>query len=72
MARPDKALLHGAIDMHAHTHPALFPRPIDDADLAKIALEHGMRGFVLKDHDSSTLVIPAASLWILLSKSAFA
>jgi hypothetical protein len=54
MKRPDTALLRGAIDMHAHTHPALFRRPIDDTDLAKIALEHGMRGFVLKDHDSST------------------
>jgi Family of unknown function (DUF6282) len=52
--RPDLELLRGAIDMHAHTHPALFRRPIDDADLAKIALEHGMRGFVLKDHDSCT------------------
>jgi hypothetical protein len=54
MTSPDFELLHGAIDMHAHTHPALFPRPIDDADLALRALDYGMRGFVLKDHDSST------------------
>jgi len=54
MSRPDLHLPHGAIDMHAHTHPALFPRPIDDTDLAKQALDYGMRGFVLKDHDSST------------------
>jgi hypothetical protein len=40
--------------MHAHTAPALFPRPIKDTDLAKIALDYGMRGFVLKDHDSMT------------------
>lgn len=40
--------------MHAHTAPALFPRPIHDTDLAKVALEYGMRGFVLKDHDSAT------------------
>jgi hypothetical protein len=52
--RPDLELLRGAIDMHAHTHPALFRRPIDDTDLARIALEYGMRGFVLKDHDAST------------------
>jgi hypothetical protein len=45
-------ILHGAIDMHAHTHPALFKRPIDDADLAKLAIDYGMRGFVIKDHDS--------------------
>jgi hypothetical protein len=53
-ARPDRELLKGAIDMHAHTHPALFRRPLDDAALAEIALEYGMRGFVLKDHDSQT------------------
>jgi len=52
--RPDLKLLVDAIDMHAHTHPALFRRPIDDADLAQHAIDHGMRGFVLKDHDSST------------------
>ena len=26
--------------MHAHTHPALFRRPLDDADLAKIAIDY--------------------------------
>jgi len=54
MDRPDLALLRGAIDMHAHTAPALFKRHIDDAALAESAVEYGMRGFVLKDHDSST------------------
>jgi len=52
--RRDLELLKGAIDMHAHTHPALFKRPIDDLDLAGHATDYGMRGFVLKDHDSST------------------
>jgi hypothetical protein len=52
--RRDLKLLVDAIDMHAHTHPALFNRPIDDADLASHALDFGMRGFVLKDHDSDT------------------
>jgi Family of unknown function (DUF6282) len=52
--RPDLKLLVDAIDMHAHTHPALFRRPIDDADLASHAIDFGMRGFVLKDHDSDT------------------
>jgi hypothetical protein len=41
--------------MHAHTHPALFKRPLDDTDLAEIARDYGMRGFVLKDHDSMTV-----------------
>jgi Family of unknown function (DUF6282) len=54
VTRPDLKLLEGAIDMHAHTAPALFPRPIYDTDLAKIALDYRMRGFVLKDHDSAT------------------
>lgn len=54
MDRPDIDLLRGAIDLHAHTHPALFRRPIDDIDLTRMALDAGMRGFVLKDHDSST------------------
>jgi len=54
MDRPDLELLKGAIDMHAHTAPALFKRHIDDADLAEIATQFGMRGFVLKDHDAST------------------
>lgn len=52
--REDLELLKGAIDMHAHTEPALFPRPYDDADLAEAAIRYGMRGFVLKDHDMST------------------
>ena len=52
--RDDLKLLVDAIDMHAHTHPALFRRPIDDADLASHAMDYGMRGFVLKDHDSDT------------------
>jgi hypothetical protein len=52
--RPDLELLRGAIDMHAHTAPALFERHIDDAALAEYGLRYGMRGFVLKDHDAST------------------
>jgi Family of unknown function (DUF6282) len=54
MDRPDLELMKGAIDMHAHTAPALFKRHIDDSGLADYAIEYGMRGFVLKDHDAST------------------
>jgi Family of unknown function (DUF6282) len=54
MDRPDLELLRGAIDMHAHTSPALFKRHIDDVALAETATDFAMRGFVLKDHDSST------------------
>lgn len=52
--REDLELLKGAIDMHAHTAPALFPRPYDDSEVAEAALKYEMRGFVLKDHDMST------------------
>src|SRR5439155_21646252 len=54
MYRPDLECLRGAIDMHAHTAPALFQRHIDDAALAEYAIRYRMRGFVLKDHDAST------------------
>jgi hypothetical protein len=54
MERPDLELMRGAIDMHAHTAPALYRRHIDDATLAQYAIEYGMRGIVLKDHDAST------------------
>ena len=60
--REDLELLKGAIDMHAHTAPALFPRPYDDAEVAEAAVKYGMRGFVLKDHDMSTTGRPTTSI----------
>ncbi len=50
----DRELMRGAIDFHAHTAPAIFPRLIDDAELAKVAIDYGMRAVVLKDHDQIT------------------
>ena len=44
----------GVIDVHAHSHPDVFGRNIDDVDLARIALARGMRGIVLKNHVSET------------------
>lgn len=44
----------GVIDMHAHSHPDVFGRNIDDVDLARIAQARGMRGFVIKNHVSET------------------
>jgi hypothetical protein len=41
--------------MHAHTAPSLFDRPLDDDDLAEVALRYRMGGFVLKDHDAATM-----------------
>ena len=50
----DRELMRGAIDFHAHTAPAIFPRLIDDAELARVAVDYGMRAVVLKDHDQIT------------------
>ncbi|MGH8633873.1 MAG: DUF6282 family protein [Burkholderiales bacterium] len=44
----------GVIDMHAHSHPDVFGRNMDDIDLATLAKARGMRGIVLKNHISET------------------
>src|SRR5262245_6899511 len=44
----------GVIDMHAHSHPDVFGRNMDDIDLANLAKARGMRGIVLKNHISET------------------
>src|SRR5215813_7010175 len=44
----------GVIDMHAHSHPDVFGRNLDDIDLANLAKARGMRGIVLKNHISET------------------
>ncbi|MGI9951045.1 DUF6282 family protein [Moorellaceae bacterium AZ2] len=47
--------LEGAIDLHVHTHPCLFPRLCDDYTAAQAAAQAGMRGIVLKCHHESTV-----------------
>jgi len=42
--------LEGAYDLQVHVAPDVIERRIDDLDLAKEFLAHGMRGFVLKSH----------------------
>ena len=42
--------LQGAYDMQVHVAPDVIERRIDDLDLAKEFLSHGLRGFVLKSH----------------------
>ena len=44
----------GVIDMHAHSHPDVFGRNMDDIDLATLAKARGMRGIVIKNHISET------------------
>lgn len=49
--------LSGVVDIHAHADPddsSRRPRSIDVIDLAKLAKERGMRGFVIKNHYEST------------------
>ncbi|MFX0132143.1 MAG: DUF6282 family protein, partial [Candidatus Hodarchaeota archaeon] len=37
-------LLEGAIDLHIHAEPDLFPRELDEAEVVRQAREIGMRG----------------------------
>lgn len=47
-SRADRDLLRGVIDMHLHTMPCLFDRPLDDIEAAEGAREAGYRALVLK------------------------
>jgi hypothetical protein len=42
--------IQGAYDLHVHVAPDIVQRRIDDLDLAKECLAHGLKGFVLKSH----------------------
>ena len=42
--------LQGAYDVQVHVAPDVIERRIDDLDLAREFLGHGMKGFVLKSH----------------------
>src|SRR5581483_1890727 len=42
--------LRGAYDLQVHVAPDVIERRIDDVDLAKEFLSHGLKGFVLKSH----------------------
>jgi hypothetical protein len=48
--RPDLELLEGAIDIHTHTAPDLFPRQMDNIECAEQAKGKGMRAVVQKFH----------------------
>ena len=43
-------LLEGAIDLHIHAGPDLFPRELDEADVAQQAEEIGMEAVLFKSH----------------------
>ncbi len=42
--------LEGAYDLHVHVAPDVIARRIDDLDLAREFLAHGLKGFALKSH----------------------
>jgi hypothetical protein len=44
----DRAMMQGVIDMHLHTAPCLFDRPLDDFEAAEQARDAGYRALVLK------------------------
>lgn len=43
-------LLEGAIDMHIHSAPDVYPRILNDVELALQAREMGMRAILVKNH----------------------
>lgn len=47
-------LIDGSVDMHVHTAPSLFPRRVDEVDVARQAEEARMRAVVAKSHHHST------------------
>jgi len=47
-------LIRGAIDLHVHPAPSLFPRRIDAVNAARQADEAGMRAIVIKCHHHTT------------------
>jgi hypothetical protein len=46
--------MRGAVDVHVHSEPDLFPRIGDDVDVARAAREVGLRAIVLKCHSERT------------------
>jgi hypothetical protein len=46
--------MHGAIDVHVHSEPDLFPRIADDVGVCGHAAEMGLRAIVLKCHSERT------------------
>jgi hypothetical protein len=52
-------MIEGAIDLHAHCGPDTRPRRMSALELARAAREAGMRGVVLKNHDTPTTSLAA-------------
>jgi len=59
--------LNGAIDLHVHTAPDVYPRSVDDHQLAREAQAAGMKGLVLKSHHTLT----ADRAWLVRQQTGF-
>jgi hypothetical protein len=46
--------LEGSIDIHIHSAPDVYPRLLNDVELALSAKENGMRAILVKNHYSET------------------
>lgn len=46
--------LHGAIDLHVHSAPDVYPRSLDDLQVAQAAEAAGMHAILLKSHHTLT------------------
>jgi hypothetical protein len=51
----ERRWLEGALDIHVHTGPSIFPRLMTDAQLAAAARRARMHGVVIKAHEGSTV-----------------
>jgi hypothetical protein len=45
----------GAVDLHCHPYPDLFPRLADDFDIVRTARDAGLKAILLKCHHESTV-----------------
>ena len=45
----------GAVDLHCHPYPDLFPRLADDFDIVRAARDAGMKAIMLKCHHENTV-----------------
>ena len=51
---PEMELMKGAIDIHFHCMPDTVQRRMDEAEVAEMARDYGMRALLLKCHDTMT------------------
>src|SRR5262249_23213083 len=51
---PAVSPIEGLIDFHCHTAPDVFGRAVDDDESARLYMERGMEGIVLKSHTALT------------------